>query len=228
MKKILVYVVLVSFLLHFVACNDKYMFFDEDFASIRFNNASHLKDSVVYSFALKPGVEVDTIAIPLRLIGFTSNQSRLVSIGVNYELTTASEGVDYLLEPCELLPDKVSTDLNIIVKRSKKLEESNLKLSIYLEDNSFFHNPPIGEDVYEIILTNKLTRPSDWRNEFGVYSLVKHEFIIKVTNKGTNYNEWTGQQLIYYLGLLNQALYEYNKEHPGKPLEDEFGVLVTF
>ena len=57
---------------------------------------------------------------------------------------------------------------------------------------------------------------------------MKHQFVIKVTGIATDYNKWNNSDRIYYTGILVKALYEYNKEHPGEPLKDENGLLVTF
>jgi len=222
------FTVILAFVLNVTACKDEYMFFDKEFASMQFAGSGATTDSVVFSFALRPGVDVEKVNIPLRLIGFTSEQAREVSVGVNQTKTSAKEGVDYSIERCELPAGEINTDLEIIVKRSAELENEDLVLSIFLQENESFAKPPVGSDSFKIVLTNVMTKPSDWKNEFGPYSVVKHEFIIMVTNKGTDYYEWSGQLLIYYLGMLNQALYEYNKAHPGEPLTDEFGVLVTF
>lgn len=222
------FTVIFAFVLNVTACKDEYMFFDEEFASMQFAGSGSTNDSVVFSFALRPGVDVEKVKIPLRLIGFTSEQEREVSVRVDQSKTTAKEGVDYSIEKCVLPAREIYADLEIIVKRSVELENEDLVLSIFLEENEYFKKPPVESGDFKIVLTSELSKPSDWKNEFGPYSVVKHEFIIKVTNKGTDYYEWSGQLLIYYLGMLNQALYEYNKEHPGEPLTDEFGVLVTF
>jgi ABC-type oligopeptide transport system substrate-binding subunit len=53
----------------------------------------------------------------------------------------------------------------------------------------------------------------------------------KLDGKGLeakNIATYTGSDRIYYTNVLVDALYQYNKQHPGEPLKDENGLLVTF
>lgn len=211
-----------------LSCSKEYQYFDDKLASVRFIYNKALEDSITYSFALRPGLDQDTVSIPMHIIGFTKDYAREVNIAVDLKTTTAVEEVNYKLLKCEFLPNSVKGDLKVIVKKTADLASKDLKISLNLGANNNFSAGSVNESTFHIILTGRLTKPSDWPGDFGLYSRTKHEFVIEVTKVGTNYHQWSGQLRIYYLGLLNKALYEYNKNNPGKPLVDENGVLVTF
>lgn len=210
----------------FTSCSDKYLEYDESLSSVRFVYNRALEDSVTYSFALHPGVNEDVIEIPLQLIGLTSSVDREVGVVIDNDKTTATENSNFTIERSVIPADSITGKLRVTVKRTPNLENETLVIAFKLSENGNFTASPINKSTFKIILTGKLIKPSDW--PFNEYSRVKHEFVIKVTGKGTNYGEWNAQQLIYYLGELNKALYEYNKEHPGDFLTDENGLVVTF
>ena len=85
---------------------------------------------------------------------------------------------------------------------------------------------PVNENTYKIVLTNHLTEPAGW--PFGEYSRIKHQFVIQTLGIATDYDKWSTSETIYYTGIMINALYEYNKAHPGEPLTDENGLVVTF
>ncbi|MBA6152046.1 DUF4843 domain-containing protein [Gelidibacter maritimus] len=207
-------------------CNNKYLEYDESLSTVRFIYNIAEQDSVTYSFALHPGVSEDVIDIPIQLIGLTSPVDREVGVEIDKEKTTAKENDNFIIGQSVIQADSITGKLRVNVKKTSNLEDESLVIAFKLSENANFASSPIDKSTYKIILTSKLIEPSDW--PFNEYSRVKHEFVIKVTGKGTNYSEWNAQELIYYIGELNKALYEYNKEHPGDFLTDENGLLVTF
>ena len=210
----------------FGSCSEDYMQYDQNLSSIRFVYNKGGEDSLTYSFALHPGVTEDVVSIPLQIIGMTAPEAREVKVLVDSKHTTAKEDVNFTIPKCEIEANSVSGNMKVIVKKSADLETRDVVIALNLAANENFVEAPINQSSFRIVLTGRMTKPSDW--PFGDYSRVKHEFVIKVTNKGTNYKEWSQQELIYYTGELNKALYEYNSQHPGEPLTDENGLLVTF
>ena len=76
-------------------------------------------------------------------------------------------------------------------------------------------------------MNNELLYPDGWI--FGEYSQVKHEFVILHTGIATDYNSvWTNSEKLWWKSKLIDALYEYNLAHPGDPLKDENGILISF
>lgn len=164
--------------------------------------------------------------IPFKLVGLVSAINREVKAEVVTTETTAKENEHFVIESCELPAEAMNGALKVRVKKTDELDTRNLYVVLRLCGNNHFVEAPINEDTYKIVLTNQLTEPTGW--PFGEYSRVKHQFVIKVTGVATDYNKWNLSDRIYYTGMLVDALYEYNKQHPGNPLKDENGLLVTF
>ena len=107
-----------------------------------------------------------------------------------------------------------------------KLEEHNLTVAFRLCENENFKAAPINENTFSIVLTNHLSEPTGW--PFGDYSRIKHQFVIQVLGIATDYDKWSTSEVIHYTSVMIDALYEYNKAHPGEPLTDENGLVITF
>lgn len=210
-----------------VACEKDYEVYDAELSAVRFMLKQKV-DSTLYSFALMPGVEIDTLEIPVQILGFTSTRDREVSIVVEPEWTTATENTHFSLKPCRIAAGETTGIQKVIIHKTAGLEQQAVQVALKICDSPDLLAGPVNERYYRIILTDKLTRPSDWLRQFGEYSVVKHRFIIEVTGKGTNYSEWRRMAVIYQLSLLNDALFKYNNAHPGHPLTDENGIPITF
>lgn len=209
------------------SCEKEYEVYNADLSAVRFMLGNE-PDSLVYSFALMPGILVDTVDVPVQILGFTSPNDRQVKVEVVKELTTAAEGTHFELLPCRIPAGQIGSIQKVVVHKTADLEQKEVYMALKIVDSPDLVVGPANERNYQIILTDRLTKPSDWLRYFGDYSEVKHRFIIEVTGKGTKYKEWRRMEVTYQLGRLNQALYEYNNAHPGKPLTDENGIPVSF
>ena len=164
--------------------------------------------------------------IPFKLVGLAVGQARKIGVEVVKEETTAKENDHFVIETSELPADSIKGVLTIKVKKTPELEDHNLVATFRLCDNENFAAAPIHENTYKIVLTNRLTRPTGW--PFGEYSRIKHQFVIQTLGIGTDYDQWSASESIYYRSIMINALYEYNKAHPGEPMLDENGLVVTF
>ena len=142
------------------------------------------------------------------------------------EETTAQENDHFIIERSELPADSIKGILKVKVKNTPELENHNLVATFRLCGNENFAAAPVNENTYKIVLTNHLTEPAGW--PFGEYSRIKHQFVIQTLGIATDYDKWSTSESIYYTGIMVNALYEYNKAHPGEPLTDENGLVVTF
>ena len=142
------------------------------------------------------------------------------------EETTAQENDHFIIERSELPADSIKGILKVKVKKTPELENHNLVATFRLCGNENFAAAPVNENTYKIVLTNHLTEPAGW--PFGEYSRIKHQFVIQTLGIATDYDKWSTSETIYYTGIMINALYEYNKAHPGEPLTDENGLVVTF
>lgn len=209
------------------SCNQNdYLQYDDNLASVEFAYSSYGNDSIIYSFALHPGVEEDIVKIPLKLIGFASTQDREIGIETVKDKTTAQAEVDYIIEQRKIKANAYLDSMVIRVKKSAELETKDLAVTFRLCSNAFFAAAPTEAENFRIILTNELAQPTGW--PFGDYSVIKHKFVIQTIGIATGYENWSTSDMIRYKGILTQALYNYNKEHPDCPLKDEDGVLITF
>ena len=208
-----------------MGCEKDYQVYDADLEAIRFSTPT---DSMVYSFALMPGVETDTVEIPLQILGFTAAADRVAEVVVVSEKTTATVERHYQLLPCVIPAGEIEGTQKVVVHRTDDLESGEGCVALRIGESADFIPGPVNERFFRLIITDHLTLPDGWRREFGDYSIVKHRFIIEITGKGTNYNEWKRAELLYNMGLLWDALYEYNNAHPGQPLRDENGIPITF
>ena len=181
---------------------DNYVQYDAGYASLRFIYAAEGNDSIVYSFALHPDKQEDIVE------------------------TTAQENDHFIIERSELPADSIKGILKVKVKKTPELENHNLVATFRLCGNENFAAAPVNENTYKIVLTNHLTEPAGW--PFGEYSRIKHQFVIQTLGIATDYDKWSTSESIYYTGIMVNALYEYNKAHPGEPLTDENGLVVTF
>lgn len=205
---------------------DGYVQYDADYTSLRFIYTAQGNDSIVYSFALYPDKEEGMVEIPFKLVGLASGQTRGVKVEVIKEETTAKENDNFVVETSELPADSLKATLKIRVKKTPDLEDRDLAVKFRLGSNDYFAAAPIDENTYRIVLTNRLTQPKGW--PFGEYSRVKHQFVIQILGIATDYDKWKRSELIHNTSILVDALYKYNKAHPGNPLTDENGLLVSF
>lgn len=205
---------------------DNYLQYDESLASVGFVYTSYGNDSTVYSFALHPEAEEGLVKVPLKLIGFASDQDREVGVEVVEEESTAQANTNYVIERGSIRANAYTDSLVVRVKKTAELDEKDLCVKFRLCGNDKFAAAPINADVFRIVLTNQLAEPTGW--PFGDYSVIKHKFVIEVLGIATGYEEWSASDLIRYRSELTQALYEYNKAHPDDPLKDENGMIITF
>lgn len=214
-------------LLLMVSCTQTgYLRYDTDVASLRFIYSPAGKDSTIYSFGLHPGIEEDIVEVPFKLIGVSSSGARDVAVEVVKEKTTATENNDFVIEPCRLPADAITGSVKIKVRKNANSDAERRVVTLHLCGNNYFSEAPVNESMFRIVVTNELAEPVGWI--FNEYSRVKHEFVILHTGVTTNYDQWSTSEQIYWKGVLIKALYEYNKAHPGEPLTDENGLVVTF
>lgn len=203
-----------------------YLSYDKELAAMRFVYPSTGNDSTVYSFALHPGETEGEVEIGLKLMGLAVSTDREYGVEVVEEESTAKENTHFIIESKVLPSDALTCNMKIKVMKTDDLDTKDLTIKLRLCGNENFSAAPIDAATYRIVLTNQLAEPTGW--PFGDYSRVKHEFVIKVTGIATDYDQWDTSELLMWTNKLNEALYEYNKEHPTDPLKDEDGMLITF
>ena len=170
-------------------------------------------DSVTFSFVAY-GMEVTekTINVDAQVMGNVADHDRTVAI----EVDPQSKGT-----------------FPVVLRRDASLQSKAVTLYLKVVANSDF-KPGVNEENHiRLIWNDILSRPNNWSDLepfFGAYSNVKYRFML--TNSGgagefsTETMSWA--QLMSYKIRFQNALNDYNAAHPGNPLTDENGNLVTF
>lgn len=230
MKRIILYAIIFSLIgLGFTACEKDYQVYDADLEAVCFNleQLNNGADSLVYSFAFTPSVYVDTVDLPLQLLGFSATRDRIVNIIVDEKHSTAQQGGEYELLSARIPANSVNGLLQVKVSKTDRIAHEDVYVTLRITTSEDLVPGPVSQREIRLFISNQLTQPNGWPDQFGDYSRVKHQFCVEVLGKGADYTgDWA--LLTYYLNRLNQALYEYNSVHPTAPLRDENGVLISF
>lgn len=216
----------LSLLLLAIGCaQDGYLHYDTETASLRF--AASGNDSTVYSFRLHPGETEGMVEVPVQLIGLSAPHAREISVEVVSDMSDAIENTDFAIQHSEIMADSIRGVLKVLVKKTDVLDNESRRLTLRLCPNEYFESAPVNQSLFTIVLNNELLHPEGWI--FGEYSQVKHEFVILHTGVATDYYSlWSNSEKLWWKSRLIDALYEYNLAHPGDPLKDENGVLISF
>ncbi len=143
------------------------------------------KDSLQYSFAsgLK---DIDTVAIPIMIIGEKMDHERHISVEVD-SATTAQEGIHYkLLNTAVPLPaGSVRTSVEVVVMDGdSSLEYGSVALVLNLKENTDFVLGFPEQLTARLIITKQLVKPNYWEMPlslyYGRYTKAKHRLCIQV------------------------------------------------
>lgn len=211
-----------------------------------YKDAFNLKrDSVTYSFAIKPAsLLIDTVKIPVRIMGVAKTNDREVKLVAIDSATTAVEGLHYSFLPYTIPAGAYTADLPVVIKRTTDMKNQEFRLKLMIVDSKDFKpgvpNSPVAGNYagagiqYLIKMNNFLSKPANWDTQlvtyFGTFSQVKYKFVIDVTSKteflvGAPPLMSIGE-INYFKALCKSKLVEYNAANG--PLMDEFGAAVVF
>jgi hypothetical protein len=184
--------ILSTLIVVFIACKPEVpkMFSASD--GIYFSAAA---DSIGYTFAKYPNRTVDTVKIPVTVLGSPAATDRPITVEV---LTGADvnavEGVHYkLLGPYKMPANQVSTLLPVAIYRTGDLDSISATFKLGLKDNSSFKLGITSKTSIKV-KTGFLQKPASW-GEFGG---------IQWAGYATNLGTWTKTK---YKVILN-ALYD--------------------
>lgn len=191
-------------------------------------------DSVTFSFvAYTSDVIQKEIMVDAQIMGEVADRNRVVNLTVDPNLTTADANMYEFPSTVTIHAGEAKVTFTVVLKRVSVLESKTVRLYIKVAESADF-KPGVNEENHIIMIWNDiLSRPNNWDSlepYFGVYSDTKYRFML--ANSGgagefsTDTMSWA--QLMSYKMRFQNALNEYNDAHPGHPLTDEFGNLVTF
>lgn len=191
-------------------------------------------DSLTFSFVTYPEDTISKVMdIDVIVMGTTADNDRTAAVKVVADKTTASAS-DYEMPLSITIPaGSAKGTLPITLKRSTALQEKAVRLYIEIEPNNDFQTGVNEQNHFTLIWNDVLTRPTNWddlEEFFGTYSDVKYRFMIQnaggISEFDADTMSWA--QLNSLKIKFQNALNEYNEEHPNDPLRDGDGVLISF
>lgn len=190
-------------------------------------------DSLDYSFAFYPS-SVTEVAMNMTLfiMGEVAEYERSVKIEVVQDETTASAEQYSCPTEIRVPANAYSVPFNVVLKRTTDLTSKNVRLRIRITDSGDFKAGVVEQNGFTMKWNDMLSKPRNWdelTEFFGAFSLVKFRFIIDTLAIGEfDTNTMTWGQLNNYRIVMKNALTAYNEAHPGNPLKDENGQLISF
>ena len=194
-------------------------------------------DSVSFTFSVYPeDIKEFTLDAQVSIIGLPSDSPRTVAVKVDPERTTALEGVHFEYPgTVTVASGEHSAAFPILLKRTQDIADSDVRVRFIVTDDGDIKTGIRETNALTVKFNDKLSKPSNWdvlEEFFGDYSLTKYRYIITVTGVAKfTYGDAGGMswgEMYNYRLMMVSALDEYNKQHPGNPMKDEDGVLITF
>lgn len=203
------------------------------------------RDSIVYSFAIKPdALTVDTVKIPLRIMGVATSRDRNVNIQIVADSSTAL-AEQYLVLPTIVKAGEYTANVPLLVKRAPALKTSDVRILLEVGSSDDFL-PGVYNSVasasrgggsvrFPVRINDFLTKPSNWdsfiASYFGAYSQVKYKLVIDVAGRTqfliSGDDAVTTSQMTYFKIKCRNYLADLNTAS-GTKLKDETGAEITF
>lgn len=203
------------------------------------------RDSILYSFAIRPAsLTADTVKVPLRIMGTAKDRDRQVNVKVLTDSSTAKQDQDFVILPTVIKAGEYTGNVVVVIKRTAAMKTAELRLMIEIGESTDFkpgvpnsqpESPRAGGSTKILIkLNDYLTKPTNWDSFltffFGSYSQVKYAFVINTTGRSEFLTSGTdpvsNSQMSYYKVLCRTELADYKAVNG--PLIDEFGLEVSF
>jgi len=187
MKKWTVFILVSTVLFAFTACKPDAPLMYNSADGVYFNGAS---DSVVYTFAKYPTRVVDTVVVPVAVLGKPSPQDREMNIvTVPGGDANAIEGTHYkLLKPYKIPANSVTGLVPVVVYRTGDMDSIAVTLNLQLKENSSFTSGISGKASFKIKVAY-IQKPPTWGDlagipwagystNFGTWSKTKYKLIL--------------------------------------------------
>jgi hypothetical protein len=193
MKQITYFILASIGFMSLFGCKEAELKLYERDANIYFNLSQNDRDSIVYTFAYDMTKAVDTVYIPVRLIGYRDQQARSYMVYVEQDSSTAVRDVHYktLESNYPLAANSGGAWFPLIVYNVADLEERSVSVILKLQatDDFGIENPNIIRA--RVVLSARLEKPSWWDYWLDNYSRVKHQLFTLVTEQRslTNVND---------------------------------------
>lgn len=168
------------------------------------------RDSIVYTFAYTPGLEKDTVFLPIRISGIRTGEQRTFGLKALQNRTTAISGQHYeeLQQQYVIGADSGAARLPIILfNNDPLLSERSVVLTLQLTPGDL-GTADTSIITAKIVFSNKLEKPIWWEMWLGpYYSQVKHElFLISSGTKDLTLSGLDAPKNLYHTGKLASFL----------------------
>jgi hypothetical protein len=219
-----------------------------------------------YSFVYSNEAQVDTVWYTVTTMGYVVNEDRPLELEqLKSDSIDAVAGVDYVsfddtnLKKMYYIPSgAVEAKIPIVVLRNSALSQHDVELWFTFKANGYFTKGYEAQSVAKLVISNKLTRPSNWdlvydrttgngyldpQYFFGDYGPVKHQFMIDMTGQKWDDDYLTNtlhigvddsvdsDYLLYLSSILQKKLDALNAERATQglaPLTEADGTQVVF
>jgi len=191
-------------------------------------------DSVTFSFvAFTSDVTEQEIKVDAQIMGDVAQRDRTVNLTVVADKTTAAASQYTAPSQVTIPSGATKATFSVILKRTADLQSKSVRLYLKVGDSADFLTGVNEENHVVFIWNDVLSKPNNWVDLepfFGTYSDTKYRFML--TNSGGlgefSTDSMTWAQLTSLRIRFQNALNAYNDAHPGNPMTDENGQLVTF
>ena len=206
---------LILFLLIIIACvgcrkEETTTYGSSDNVYFDFDPATTDRDSIIYTFAYTPGLEQDTVFLPVRVSGMRADMNRSFGVRVDDARTTAVAGSHYepLQQNYSVPADSGALLLPVVLLNSDPaLSERSVVLTLQLSaaDLGIADTSIV---TARIVFSNKLEKPVWWEMWLGgYYSQVKHElFLISSGTTDLTLSGLDAPTNLYHTGKLASFL----------------------
>jgi len=187
------------------------------------------EDVQEYSFAFHPGIDLDTVPLIVKLIGYPTDYDREIGLVINESKTTA-DAADYWL-PSEFVLRAGShiDSIPLVLYKSEKLKESKFTLYLEIKDSEELRSGPVPNCFAQIVFSDMLAKPDWWdevvvTNFLGKYSDEKYRLFIE----DTGIADLTGmsESAMRAYALIFRDFLKKGREE-GKEFVDESGDPIT-
>ena len=187
MKKGIFYIIILGAILPFAGCKEDVPTIFAEPDGIYFSAPA---DSMTYTFAKYPNRLIDTLKIPVTVLGKAAGTERTISIEkLSGADINGTEGVHYkLLQPYTLPAGKVSTTLPVVIYRTGDMDSLSINFKFQLNANENFVSG-ISAKTSLKIKVGYLQKPPTWGDfngqpwagfgdNFGTWTKTKYKLIL--------------------------------------------------
>ena len=224
-------------LLAMASCSSDEDFFYRDEARIRLVGPEIWtagSDSLTFSFVTTTAGTIEkAMDVEAQIMGTVADNDRTANIAVVNDKTTATADLYQLPTTVTIPAGQAKATFQVILKRADVLATKSVRLRIAVEPSADFQKGVNEADHLTFIWNDQISKPKNWaqlEEFFGAYSDTKYRFMLENAGGLTEFDTdtLTWAQLQSYKIMFQNALNDYNAAHPGNPLTDENGNLVSF